>query len=117
MESFGDNPDKKAVYEKYKNRLKERVERTCQWFLNQPNFRDYWLDADSGILLLTADPGCRKLVLTKFFVDCELLRHLSEAGTQAAICYFFFKDPVQTNLNQALYALLHQFFDQQPHLL
>lgn len=99
MESFGDNPDQKTVNKEYKNGLEERVEGTCQWFLDQPNFRDYWLEADSGILLLTADPGYGKSVLAKFLVDCELPRHLSEADTQATICYFFFKDPVQTGLN------------------
>ena len=111
-ESQAKDADKKPVYEEYKDSIGDRIEGTCQWFLEQPNFKDHWLKADSGILLMTADPGCGKSVLAKFLID-----ELSKADPQAAICYFFFKDPVQTSINQALCALLHQLFSQRPDLL
>lgn len=42
--------------------------------------------------------------------------HLSGPADPASICYFFFKDGRGT-LDDALCALLHQLFIQQPHLL
>lgn len=115
--SQANDSDPKAVYEEYKDSIEERAEGTCQWFLDQPNFKEHWLEVDSRILLVTADPGCGKSVLAKFLIDCELPRHFSQAGRPAAICYFFFKDPVQTDIKQALCALLYQLFNQRPHLL
>ncbi|KAK3396968.1 hypothetical protein B0T20DRAFT_480569 [Sordaria brevicollis] len=51
-----------------------------------------------------ADPGCGKSVLTKYLVDHHLPREL------VTICYFFFKEPHQTKVTQALCAILHQLF-------
>ena len=106
----------KAGYEEYKSRIEERVEGTCQWFLDQENFR-HWLQQDSGILLVTADPGCGKSVLAKFLIDSELPSRISEMGESAAICYFFFKDQIQSDISHALCALLHQLFSQKPSLI
>ncbi|KAJ5902290.1 hypothetical protein N7495_002818 [Penicillium taxi] len=62
---------------------------------------------------VSADPGCGKSVLAKPIIDGYLA--LSPAVT---ICYFFFKDnKEQTHLDQALCSILHQLFDQRPHLL
>ncbi|KAK1252186.1 hypothetical protein MKX08_003373 [Trichoderma sp. CBMAI-0020] len=53
--------DKDTTYEWYKDRVENRVEDTCMWFLNHNHFRK-WLDQDSGPLLVTADPGCGKSI-------------------------------------------------------
>ncbi|KAF4213269.1 hypothetical protein CNMCM5878_000164 [Aspergillus fumigatiaffinis] len=98
-----------ATYEWYKNRVEERVDNTCLWFLQHENFQK-WLQAESGPLLVSADPGCGKSVLARYLVDSYLPR-------SATICYFFFKDKVQEKVRQALCALLHQLFSLKPHLI
>ncbi|KAL6406253.1 Ankyrin repeat domain-containing protein 50 [Ilyonectria robusta] len=98
-----------ATYEWYKDRVEDRVEGTCQWFLKHDNFQK-WLKQDSGPLLVSADPGCGKSVLAKHLIDHVLPR-------SSTICYFFFKDRDQNTVCQALCALLHQLFSQKPSLI
>jgi hypothetical protein len=98
-----------ATYEWYKNRVEERVEGTCKWFLQHANFQE-WVKQDSGPLLVSADPGCGKSVLAKYLVDHVL-------PESATVCYYFFKDQDQNTVRQALCALLHQLFSQKPALI
>ncbi|OJJ07505.1 hypothetical protein ASPVEDRAFT_367534 [Aspergillus versicolor CBS 583.65] len=98
-----------ATYEWYKNRVEERVDNTCKWFLQHENFQK-WLQSKSGPLFVSADPGCGKSVLARYLVDSYLPRSVT-------ICYFFFKDKLQDRVRQALCALLHQLFSQKPHLI
>ncbi|KAK2468670.1 hypothetical protein H9L39_19829 [Fusarium oxysporum f. sp. albedinis] len=98
-----------ATYESYKDRVEERVENTCMWFLKHEHFQA-WLNQESGPLLVTADPGCGKSVLAKYLIDHGLPR-------STTICYFFFKDQDQNTVRQALCALLHQLFSQKPSLI
>jgi hypothetical protein len=104
--------DKDVSYEWYKDRIEDRVEGTCQWFLNHDNFR-HWLQQDSGPPLVSADPGCGKSVLAKYLVD----HALPQSVPDVYICYFFFKDQVQNTARQALCALLHQLFSHNPLLI
>ncbi|OJD15619.1 hypothetical protein AJ78_04139 [Emergomyces pasteurianus Ep9510] len=98
-----------ATYEWYKDRIEDRVEGTCEWFLRHNHFQK-WLKQESGPLLVSADPGCGKSVLAKYLVDHKL-------PGPATICYFFFKDQDQNTVRQALCALLHQLFSQKPSLI
>ncbi|KAH8669332.1 hypothetical protein BGZ61DRAFT_521991 [Ilyonectria robusta] len=98
-----------ATYEWYKDRVEERVEDTCLWFLKHEHFQ-MWLNRESGPLLVSADPGCGKSVLAKYLIDHGLPR-------STTICYFFFKDQDQNTVRQALCALLHQLFCQKPSLI
>ncbi|KAI5460052.1 hypothetical protein BGZ63DRAFT_321213, partial [Mariannaea sp. PMI_226] len=100
---------KDITYEWYKDRVEERIENTCQWFIKHEHFQR-WLEQDSGPLLVTADPGCGKSVLAKYLIDHGLSR-------SATICYFFFKDQDQNTVRQALCALLHQLFSKKPSLI
>ncbi|KAJ5740279.1 hypothetical protein N7493_000151 [Penicillium malachiteum] len=100
-----------ATYEWYKDRAGDRVEGTCNWFLSHVNFRR-WLEQESGPLLVSADPGCGKSVLARYLVDDILPR-----TSHATVCYFFFKDQDQNTVRQALCALLHQLFSQNPLLI
>ncbi|KAI0102193.1 hypothetical protein GGR51DRAFT_528100 [Nemania sp. FL0031] len=100
---------KDATYEWYKDRIEDRVDGTCEWFLDHENFQR-WLEQDFGPLLVSADPGCGKSVLAKYLVDHRLPR-------SSTICYFFFKDEDQNTVRQALCALLHQLFLQNPSLI
>ncbi|KAH7113449.1 nucleoside phosphorylase domain-containing protein [Dactylonectria estremocensis] len=98
-----------ATYEWYKDRVEERVEHTCMWFLKHEHFQT-WLNQESGPLLVSADPGCGKSVLAKYLIDHGLPR-------STTICYFFFKVQDQNTVRQALCALLHQLFSQKPSLI
>ncbi|KAG9203889.1 hypothetical protein G6514_002050 [Epicoccum nigrum] len=98
-----------ATYEWYKDRVEDRVEGTCEWFLQHAHFQE-WLQHISGPLLVSADPGCGKSVLAKYLVNHVLAQ-------SAIVCYFFFKDQDQNTVRQALCALLHQLFSQKPALL
>lgn len=101
--------DRDTTYEWYKDRVEERIEGTCMWFLCHEHFQA-WLKQESGPLIVTADPGCGKSVLAKFLVDHGLSK-------SATICYFFFKDNDQNTIRQALCAVLHQVFSQKPYLI
>ena len=104
-------------YERSKNRNRERVTGTCDWFTNHDLFKEWNLPTESrretsGLLYVTADPGCGKSVLSRYLID-QILP--DDGGT---VCYFFkddFED--QKSSLSALCTLLHQFFDLNPHLL
>lgn len=101
-----------SSYELYKSRVDDRLEGTCEWFLEQPHFNQ-WLDNDRGLLIVSADPGCGKSVLAKHLID----NVLSQCNPSATICYFFFKDGDQNTQKQAICALLHQIFTNKPELI
>ncbi|KAK3484934.1 uncharacterized protein B0T23DRAFT_52318 [Neurospora hispaniola] len=101
-----------VTYEWYKSRVEERVQGTCVWAVEHKNFQD-WLELKSGPLLITADPGCGKSVLSKYLID----QYLPQRCPTATVCYFFFKDGDQSTVKQALCALLHQLFGQKPELI
>ncbi|KAI0398779.1 ankyrin [Xylaria palmicola] len=101
--------EKGTNYEWYKDRVEDRVEGTCEWFLNHEDFQR-WLVNESGLLVVSADPGCGKSVLAKYLIDHGLPRSVT-------ICYFFFKDQDQNTVRQTLCALLHQLLSQKPFLI
>ncbi|KAK3502262.1 hypothetical protein B0T13DRAFT_533978 [Neurospora crassa] len=106
------NNQRDVTYEWYKSRVEERVQGTCVWAVEHENFQD-WLERKSGPLLITADPGCGKSVLSKYLID----QYLPQRCPTATVCYFFFKDGDQSTVKQALCALLHQLFGQKPELI
>lgn len=100
-----------TTYDRYKDHVEARVHGTCEWFLTHETFQK-WLERDSGLLLVSADPGCGKSVLAKYLIDEGLPRSFS-----VTICYFFFKSQDQNTTQKALCALLHQLFSQKPFLI
>ena len=101
-------------YESHKERNPDRVDGTCQWFLEHPHY-NYWLKSNtSSLLWVSADPGCGKSVLAKSLVAREL-----KSTETHTTCYFFFKDDNvdQKSAANALCALLHQLFDQRKPLI
>ncbi|EGE86812.2 NWD1 [Blastomyces dermatitidis ATCC 18188] len=52
-----------------KNRVEDRVEGTYEWFLGHNNFPKWLKQEESGPVLVSADPGCGKSVLTKYLID------------------------------------------------
>lgn len=57
-----------VTYEWYKERVENRVEDTCLWFLQHERYQT-WLRQESGPLLISTDPGCGKSVLAKYMID------------------------------------------------
>ncbi|KAF9870219.1 hypothetical protein CkaCkLH20_12305 [Colletotrichum karsti] len=106
-------PGIEEPYEWYKGRIQDRVEGTCQWFLKHQSYRR-WIAQDSGLLLVTANPGCGKSVLAKYLVD-DILPN--SASPPPLVCYFFFKDQDQNTVAKALCAVLHQLFTLRPDLI
>jgi hypothetical protein len=101
-------------YEEQKNINLCPAEGTCQWVLqSSENIR--WLGSSHDDLLwVSADPGCGNSVLARSIID----DHLLASSPAVTICYFFFKDnDEQAGLDTALCSILHQLFDQRPHLL
>src|SRR5579871_1214020 len=77
-------------YGEHKDRVPERVDGTCEWFLRHQMFLK-WRDEDmERLLLVSALPGCGKSVLSKALVDEGLLN--PQKLDRRRICYFFFKD-------------------------
>ena len=101
-------------YEEFKNRNPNRLEETCQWVLQHENFKSWKESNSSGLLWVSADPGCGKSVLSRSLVDEDI----KSTGT-CTTCYFFFKDDndIQKNAATALSAVLHQLFSQKPILI
>ncbi|KAH8435052.1 uncharacterized protein LDX57_012681 [Aspergillus melleus] len=100
-------------YELFKARNPDRVDGTCQWFLEHPTFVEWRDRKTSSLLWLSADPGCGKSVLSKSLVDKELASSASRTT-----CYFFFKedDPTQRSVSNAMCAILHQLLTQNKPL-
>lgn len=77
----------KTNYKDYKNNNPDRIFGTCKWFLNSEKFSKWRQSRNSDLLLVTADPGCGKSVLSKSLIDDEL-----RSTDQSTTAYFFFKD-------------------------
>ncbi|KAL6818968.1 ankyrin repeat-containing domain protein [Trichoderma camerunense] len=101
-------------YEMFKARNPDRVNGTCQWFLEHPTFIQWRDSTRSSLLWVSADPGCGKSVLAKSLVDSELA-----ASDSRTTCYFFFKndDPDQRSVVNGLCAILHQLLSHRKPLL
>ncbi|KAK5467242.1 hypothetical protein LTS15_000214 [Exophiala xenobiotica] len=104
---------KTTSYEGQKNLNEDRADGTCLWVLNNDHYLDWMHNRSSGLLWISADPGCGKSVLARFLVDHEL-----RTTSTHTCCYYFFKDyEKRDSLHTALCAILHQLFRIQPFLI
>ncbi|KAA8565832.1 hypothetical protein EYC84_009652 [Monilinia fructicola] len=96
------------LYELQQRRNPDRVPGTCEWLLKSHQFTDWRDKKRTGLLWISADPGCGKSVLSKALYQERLVSH----SPDTVICYFFFKDlsPEQCSVTKAVAALLHQIF-------
>ncbi|KAF6817149.1 nacht and ankyrin domain protein [Colletotrichum sojae] len=97
-----------AEHERYKDFNPEKVEGTCEWFFKDPRFLE-WLDCPSGIIWVSAGPGCGKSVLAKALIDEQ---RLSKTPGKTTVCHFSFKagEERRTSSSDTLSAVLHQLF-------
>ncbi|KAJ5186449.1 hypothetical protein N7449_011213 [Penicillium cf. viridicatum] len=101
-------------YEEQKNINPQRVEGTCEWALQSPEFNRWWESRCNDLLWVSADPGCGKSVLARSIIDDQV--RASSPGV--TICFFFFKDnDNQNRLDIALCSVIHQLFSKRPRLL
>ncbi|KFY48867.1 hypothetical protein V495_00958 [Pseudogymnoascus sp. VKM F-4514 (FW-929)] len=103
-------------YESHRRRNPKPVPGTCIWFLKNDKYQQWRQQLASGLLWVTADPGCGKSVLSSFLID---ISESAESASEVNVCYFFFKDDSaeQRTANYALQALLHQIYTKQPELV
>ncbi|KAJ5256527.1 hypothetical protein N7478_012631 [Penicillium angulare] len=105
---------KTSTYEEQKNNNPRRVEGTCLWATQSPEYIRFSESSHNDLLLVSADPGCGKSVLARSIIE----DHFATSGPEVTVCYFFFKDnDEQNHLALALCSVLHQLFAQRPHLL
>ncbi|KAJ5267434.1 hypothetical protein N7478_000692 [Penicillium angulare] len=105
---------KVSSYEEQKNINPRKVEGTCLWATLSPEYIRWAESNCNDLLIVSADPGCGKSVLSRSIIEDQL--EVSNPGV--TICYFFFKDnDEQNHLASALCSVLHQLFSQQPQLL
>ena len=105
--------DLASDYEGYKNFNPDKVKGTCEWFFDDGRFRK-WRDSNtSSLLWVSAGPGCGKSVLSRALIDDH---RLSTNVTTSTVCHFFFKDGDERRMHStnALCAILHQLFTQDP---
>ncbi|KAJ5116198.1 hypothetical protein N7456_000546 [Penicillium angulare] len=91
---------KTSNHESYKDINPSRAPGTCQWALKNPTYLNWRDSLLNSLLLVSADSGCGKSVLSKSLIDIDS-KDL-EPGTL---------------LNIALCALIHQIFSQEPALI
>jgi hypothetical protein len=103
-----------SPYRDRKDRNPERVGGTCEWFTNHPLFQTWQRSKSSGLLWVSADPGCGKSVLARYLLDTVL-----QSSNTRTTCYFFFKDDFsdQRSLESRLCCIIRQIFSQNPGLL
>ncbi|KAJ5210754.1 hypothetical protein N7491_010563 [Penicillium cf. griseofulvum] len=101
--------DLASDYEGYKDFNRLRVQGTCEWFFNDDKFCNWRDSSTSGLLWLSAGPGCGKSTLSRALID---ERRLSLNVTTSTVCHFFFKDGYEDRMYgvNALCAVLHQLF-------
>ncbi|PWY73552.1 purine and uridine phosphorylase, partial [Aspergillus eucalypticola CBS 122712] len=105
---------KVANYTEQKNINPRRVEGTCLWALQSPEYTRWSESTCHDLLWVSADPGCGKSVLARSIID----GYMEAPHKQVTVCYFFFKDnEEQDHLAAAMCSVLHQFFSQRPDLL
>lgn len=105
---------KTSTYEQFKNINPERLDGTCRWVVENPQYLDWWNNNHNDLLWISADPGCGKSVLAKSLIEIDFRR----SDDRLAVCYFFFKDnDEQNSFTTALCAMLHQLFKVNPELI
>ena len=76
-------------YESQKNQNPTRVSNTCLWTLHNPKYLEWRDNNTKRLLWISADPECRKCVLTRYIVDEDLFSVLQNYLLKQVLYYFF----------------------------
>lgn len=97
-------------YKSDKDSISARVPGTCEWFFEDERFLNWRNNKSTGLLWVSAGPGCGKSVLSRALID---ERRVCSNAMTSTVCYFFFKDGQEhrTRGANALSAILHQLFE------
>ena len=101
-------------YRDRKDRNRDRVPGTCEWFVGNQRFQAWNQNKSSCLLWVSADPGCGKSVLARYLVN-EVLPKPSGR----TVCYFFFNGDFddQKSAPVALSCLIRQLLIAMPCLI
>lgn len=97
------------------SRMPKRVPNTCRWFCEHKTFQNWLSHGHSRHLLLSADPGSGKTMLSAYLVHEVLPEHFARAD-RPIIIYYFFDRTSRKDLSDALSTLLYQLFIAKPEL-
>jgi len=87
---------------------------TCEWFLQDGRYQEWLRSRDTGVLMVSAPPGCGKSVLSAFLVEEELPLQWPDEQ----ICYHFFVgQSEQRKATNAVRSLLHQILLGYPSIV
>jgi hypothetical protein len=104
-------------YESHRRRVPDAVPGTCQWLLHHEKYTRWRQKEQSGLLWLSADPGCGKSVLVSYLID-HLRDSTNKMRVPEIVCFFFFKEDndEQGDACHAFSAILSQLYTAQPWL-
>ncbi|KAF4553333.1 Hypothetical protein D9617_7g030600 [Elsinoe fawcettii] len=104
-----------SQYNRFKDLHRHRHPRTCRWILENDQYQNWLCEPESDLLWVSAHAGMGKSVFARSLIDSDLRGNVPEGTT---VCHFFFGDStVQSRLDVALCALLHQLYEHQYDLL
>lgn len=112
IELFKPRPDQHnyEAYQSYIEKIKNPLEKTGDGIRDHPRFRG-WVNGESPLFLLVANPGSGKSVFTKSLLQDGSSSLLATPGHSSppTVCSFFFRDSGQQNKpNVALLKILYE---------
>lgn len=99
-----------SEYRSDKDSVIRREPGTGEWFIKDSKFLEWRDSRSSGLLWVSARPGCGKSVLARALIDESLV--CRDSATSTLVYYFFQGGHEQrTHGHNALSAILHQLFE------
>lgn len=93
-----------------------RIEGTCQWILERPEYISWRETASPQLLMIVGEPGIGKTAMATFLVE----RLVSEAARDCQTFAYFFcnhAEPQRRTATSILKGLLHQIMTRRPQLI
>jgi len=102
----------------YRLSLPERVDGTCQWVLNNPQYKTWVRDPQASLLWVTGHSGSGKTTLSSYITEHLGLKGVS-TGADPVVCCFFCDDGIedQRDANAILRSLIFQILIEHRNLV
>ncbi|EFQ99445.1 hypothetical protein MGYG_08979 [Nannizzia gypsea CBS 118893] len=92
-----------------------RVDGTCEWLIQHPNYREWLADASSPLLWISGGPGKGKTMLAIYIT--EVPEPVVDAVDNVLLYYFCSnRDKNRNTALTIMRGILHQWIDLHPHL-